>query len=263
MPLSRRSAIRVALAGVGTTTVGLTAAWVWDEVVEKHVAVVVPGRLLRGAWQRPWPLRRLIAREKIRTIVTLTAINRDDPKYVRQARVVRDVGVAWVIVPMRGSRATLEQMAQAADLLADPHRQPVFFHCVAGHHRSSLVHAAYLIRHQGSSAEDAWRVVAALPWARPGADGTDRRLIEAFAAAQRRFPHALGWAGRSLPEDLDHASRPTPDSTLGAPVVPGASAGRGRVSRVEPGDWQLRDGPDRPGLPVGAVAFGRSCVEGS
>jgi hypothetical protein len=180
MRLSRRRAFKLGLGGTALATLGLGAAMVWDEVAEKRVAVVVPGRLVRGAWQRPWPLRRLIARERIRTIVTLTAINRDDPKYVRQARVVRDTGVAWVIIPMRGSRATLEQMAEAADLVADPRRQPVFFHCVAGHHRSSLVHAAYLIRHQGYTAAEAWNVVAALPWARPSDDGADRRRIEAF-----------------------------------------------------------------------------------
>jgi protein tyrosine phosphatase (PTP) superfamily phosphohydrolase (DUF442 family) len=148
--------------------------------------VVVPGRLVRGAWQRPGPLRRLIEREKIKTIVTLTAINRDDPKYVEQARVVRRTGVDWVIIPMRGSSATEGQMAEAADLLADPERQPVFFHCVAGHHRTSLAHAAYRVRHDGWAAGDAWREVSALPWARPDAhaDRSDRRLIESFAAGQ-------------------------------------------------------------------------------
>jgi protein tyrosine phosphatase (PTP) superfamily phosphohydrolase (DUF442 family) len=188
---SRRLAIKFGVGSAAFATLGLGTALVWDEVAEKRVAVVEPARLVRGAWQRPWPLRRLIARERIRTIVTLTAINRDDPKYVRQARVVRDAGIAWVLIPMRGSRATLEQMAEAADLLADPQRQPVFFHCVAGHHRSSLVHAAYLIRHRGYTARDAWQVVAALPWSRPGSDAADRRLIEAFAAAQR----APAWAG--------------------------------------------------------------------
>ena len=181
MRLSRRLAITSGLGGAAFATLGLGAAMVRDEVAEKRVAVVEPGRLVRGAWQRPWPLRRLIARERIRTIVTLTAINRDDPKYVRQAQVVRDTGVAWLIIPMRGSRATLEQMAEAAELVADPQRQPVFFHCVAGHHRSSLVHAAYLIRHRGYTARAAWDCVAALPWARPRTDGTDRCLIEAFA----------------------------------------------------------------------------------
>jgi hypothetical protein len=162
-------------------TAGVAMALARDEWAEKRVSVVIEGRLIRGAWQRPGPLKRLLRREKVRTIVTLTAINRDDPKFVAQERVVREAGVGWVIVPMRGSSATLEQMVEAADLLADPARQPIFFHCVAGHHRTGLVHAAYRIRHQGWSAEAAWRELAALPWARPVADGDDRRLIEAFA----------------------------------------------------------------------------------
>jgi hypothetical protein len=154
-----------------------------SETLEKRIRVVVPGRLIRGAWQHPQALRAIIARERIKTIVSLTAINCDDRKYLAQAKVVADTGVDWVLVPMRGSRATLDQMAWAADLLADPARQPVFFHCVAGHHRTSLAHAAYLIRHEGYGAQDAWNVVASLPWARPGAaaDESDRQLIEEFA----------------------------------------------------------------------------------
>lgn len=126
-------------------------------------------------------------RERIKTIVTLTAINHDDPKYVSQARVVAESGVNWLFVPMRGSQATLDQMVEAADLLADPDRQPVFFHCVAGHHRSSLAHAAYLIRHCGWPADLAWKEVSQLPWARPcsSADQNDKRLIEAFARSQQ------------------------------------------------------------------------------
>src|SRR5262245_25036393 len=101
MRLSRRSAIGLALGAGLATALGQGAGSWWYEAFEKRVVAVTRGRLWRGAWQRPWPLRRLIAREKIRTIVTLTAINRDDPKYVRQAQVVEETGVAWIIVPMR------------------------------------------------------------------------------------------------------------------------------------------------------------------
>jgi hypothetical protein len=154
--------------------------------IGKRVHVVEPGRLVRGAWQSPAALRTLIARESIRTIVSLTAINRDDPKYVGQKGVVRETGVEWLIIPMRGSQATLEQMAEAADLLADPLRQPVFFHCVAGHHRTNLAHAAYLIRHCRYSPERAWQVISELPWTRPkaSADLNDRSLIFQFAGSQ-------------------------------------------------------------------------------
>src|SRR3954453_6735252 len=194
----RRGAIGLALGG--TTSLGLGVSSFWGEALEKRVAVVLPGRIWRGAWQGPWPLRRMIVREGLRTIVTLTAINRDDPKYVRQERVVRDAGVDWVIVPMRGSRATLGQMAETAALVAPPRPPPLFFPCVGGPHRSSLVHAAYLVRHRGFSAEGAWREVAALPWARPGApaDDGDRRLIAAFAAAE------VARARIRPPEGVDH-----------------------------------------------------------
>ncbi len=152
--------------------------------------VVEPGRLVRGAWQSPAALGVIVERERIRTILTLTAINRDDPKYVEQKRVVAATGVGWRLIPMRGSSATVEQMAQAADALANPRLQPVFFHCVGGHHRTSLVHAAYLIRHRGYSAESAWGTIAALGWTRPGAaaDQRDRSLIDAFARVQASIP---------------------------------------------------------------------------
>jgi hypothetical protein len=176
---------RVGLGLLALMAFGLTGAYFWDDIAEKRVAVIAPGKIVRGAWQGPAPLRRIVDREHIRTIVTLTAINHDDSKYVRQAEVVRRTGVDWVIIPMRGSRATLEQMAEAADLVADPARQPVFFHCVAGHHRTGLVHAAYRIRHDHWTADRAWNELMNLPWARPEADGADRRLIEEFANWQR------------------------------------------------------------------------------
>ena len=147
--------------------------------------MVEPGRIFRGAWQRPGPLRRIVGREKIRTILTLTAINQDDPKYVDQAEVVRELGLAWEFVPIKGSYANLGQMARAVEILSDPALHPIFFHCVAGHHRSSQTQAAYRIRHDGWTAERAWAEVAALPWAKPKTDLGDHRLIDAFASAER------------------------------------------------------------------------------
>ena len=170
---------------VGSGVYAAVNAYRYD-FLEKRVAVVEPGRLVRGAWQKPAPLRRIIEREKIKTIVTVAAVPEDDPRYIEQAEVVRETGVKWIIVGMVGSRATMAQMAQAADLLNDPNLQPVYFHCVAGHHRTSLAHAAYLIRHRGLDAAQAWDEVESYPWARPEVDNSDHRLIEEFAAEMGR-----------------------------------------------------------------------------
>jgi protein tyrosine phosphatase (PTP) superfamily phosphohydrolase (DUF442 family) len=184
--VKRRSAVKI-VAGIALALAPSSGVLIHAYVNgEKRVRVISPTRLIRGAWQAPAALRSIIAREKIKTIVTLTPINHDDPKYIGQARVVAESGLSWLFVPMRGSQATLDQMVEAADLLADPARQPVFFHCVAGHHRTSLAHAAYLIRHCGWPAQSAWNEVASLPWARPGspADLNDKRLIDEFAGSQ-------------------------------------------------------------------------------
>jgi protein tyrosine phosphatase (PTP) superfamily phosphohydrolase (DUF442 family) len=173
---------RVLALGASATGLSLVAGSVArDELLEKRVRVVVAGKIIRGAWQRPLPLRRLISRESLRTIVSLTAINRDDPKYVDQREVIDATGVDWIIVPMHGSTATVDQLVEAVDLISDPTRQPVFFHCVGGHHRSNLVQAAYRIRHEGWSLEQAWDEILTLPWTDASADQDDLELVRRFA----------------------------------------------------------------------------------
>ena len=181
--MDRRTWIKIAGGAVAAPAACFEAWQFRDELFEKRFAVVVPGQLYRGAWQGAIPLRRILTRERIKTVVTLTAINRDDPKYVAQEPVLRSLGVDWRFVPIHGSYATVEQMARAADLLADPALHPIFFHCIAGHHRSSQAQAAYRMRRDGWGADRAWAEVAALPWARPKTDVGDHRLIDAFALA--------------------------------------------------------------------------------
>jgi protein tyrosine phosphatase (PTP) superfamily phosphohydrolase (DUF442 family) len=249
-PVARLLGGVIALAMAAAGIVGIR----WNPINEKNLRVVEPGRLIRGAWQSPEALRAIIARERIKTIVTLTAINRDDPKYVRQAKVVAESGVTWIIVPMRGSRATIEQMAQAADLLADTQRQPVFFHCVAGHHRTSLAHAAYLIRSRGWTAAAAWSEVANLPWARPGAiaDQMDKALIDEFGGFQRSVVTASPPVMSEVHDD--------DDATLASDHPIDRPDGRGDRARLavrrglEPGESQLRRGATGTSLSRGSDA---------
>jgi protein tyrosine phosphatase (PTP) superfamily phosphohydrolase (DUF442 family) len=246
-PVSVRYGVSAAVVIAVATSVGATA-W-WKSHAEKRVRVVVPGQLVRGGWQDPMTLHRIIRRERIKTIVTLTAINSTDPKYVNQAKVVAETGVGWQIVPMPGSRATMEQMAQAADLLADRARQPVFFHCVAGHHRTSLAHAAYLIRHAGWSASAAWQEVSSLPWARPGApsDKNDQALIYEFARVHQTLsshPHSV-----SLEVHDDDGVAPAPNREMGRSAARRGHDPGNLVCHLESDESQLWTGAARPNLP--------------
>jgi len=226
--MNRRWRRRLAFALVAFGVYGAIAARY--EYLEKRVVQVEPG-LVRGAWQRPWPLERVIERAGIRTIITLTAINTHDPKYVDQLGVVERTGVDWILVPMRGSTATIEQLAAAADLMEDPKRRPVYFHCVAGHHRTNLALAAYRIRHQGWTAEQAWNELEGFAWTRPEEDQDDRRLIEAFARWSLEHPAEE----RELFDDETQV-------VVGDDPMDGSAPGRDRnPDRLALGDGQRRD----------------------
>jgi hypothetical protein len=183
---ARPRLLKYRLAGLTLAVLSVMVAlavwnW-WFDWFERRVRVVVPGQMIRGAYQRPGPLRRLIEREGIRTIVMLAPLPLDSTRYVDEAQVVKQTGVRWITLPIYGSRPTLDQMAAAADLLADRQARPIFFHCIAGHHRTSLALAAYRIRYEGWSADRAWREISSVPWARPSTDTFDHRQVEAFVA---------------------------------------------------------------------------------
>ena len=42
-----------------------------DYVFARQFAVVEPGKIYRGAWQKDWPMRRIVSDCKIRTILAL------------------------------------------------------------------------------------------------------------------------------------------------------------------------------------------------
>ncbi|MBV8310759.1 MAG: hypothetical protein JO344_10265, partial [Planctomycetaceae bacterium] len=53
----------------------LGAEQIWGHVYEyvfaRQFAVVEPGKIYRGAWQKDWPMRRIVSDYKIRTILAL------------------------------------------------------------------------------------------------------------------------------------------------------------------------------------------------
>jgi hypothetical protein len=156
--INRRAWIRRAIL-VGMTCVGAEQLWRHghDYVLPSQFVTVEPGKIFRGAWQKPWPLRRIVREHQIKTIIAL-AHPPDHPLTIQERDLAAELGVRWVHIPIVDQRGTNDRAAeeaisdlleQAAVMLADPSNYPVFFHCHHGLNRTSMVQIAYRTKHCG------------------------------------------------------------------------------------------------------------------
>src|SRR3954453_16605459 len=75
-----------------------------DYVFADQFAVVEPGKIYRGAWQKPWPMRRVVTNYKIKTVLAL-AHPADHPLAVREREMAGELGYRWVHIPIVDQRA--------------------------------------------------------------------------------------------------------------------------------------------------------------
>jgi protein-tyrosine phosphatase len=131
-----------------------------DYVIVDKFAEIVPGKIYRGAWQQPWPMRRLVRNYKFKTVLAL-AHPPDHPLAVRERELARELGFRWIHIPIvdeRGDRdfdAMNDKLEAAAAVLADPDNYPVYFHCHHGINRASMVQIAYRTKYCGWTLEQA------------------------------------------------------------------------------------------------------------
>jgi Tyrosine phosphatase family len=131
-----------------------------DYIFADRFAVVEPGRIYRGAWQKDWPMRRIIRDYHVKTIVALA----HPPEHAlpqQEQALAKELGVKWFHVPIVDLRglddrgAISDQLEAAAAIIADPKNQPVYFHCHHGINRASMVQMAYRLLYCGWSLEKA------------------------------------------------------------------------------------------------------------
>jgi len=156
--INRRRWIRRALV-VGA--VGLGAEQLWRHghtyLLPNQFVVVEPGKIFRGAWQKPWPMRRIVRDHQIKCILAL-AHPPDHYLVVRERKLAEELKVKWIHIPIVDYRGTKDELAEsaisdlldeAAAVLADPDNYPLFFHCHHGLNRTSMVQIAYRTRYCG------------------------------------------------------------------------------------------------------------------
>jgi len=131
-----------------------------DFVFAQRFTVVEPGKLYRGAWQKPWPMRRIVRDYKIKTVLAL-AHPSEHPLSVEERALAKELGFRWVHVPIVDERGTQDyrvinqKLEEAAAVLADPKNYPVYFHCHHGINRASMAQMAYRMKYCGWSLDQA------------------------------------------------------------------------------------------------------------
>lgn len=131
-----------------------------DYVFADRFAEVEPGRIYRGAWQKVWPMRRVVRDHQIKTVVALA----HSPEHylpIQEQALAKELGIRWIHIPIvdfrgDGERINVsDQLETAAAAIADPKNQPVYFHCHHGINRASMAQMAYRMLYCGWNLEQA------------------------------------------------------------------------------------------------------------
>ncbi len=142
---SRRRIWTRRLVILGLVTLGLQQAWRHghDYVFADKFAAIEPGKIYRGAWQKDWPMRRIIRDDQIKTVVAL-AHPPEHPLAKEEKALCDELGVSWVHIPIVDDRsimdgeALFDRLEEAAAVIADSKNQPVY-----GLNRASMAQIAY------------------------------------------------------------------------------------------------------------------------
>lgn len=175
--------------GLFTALAVLACQQLWrhghDYVFADQFAEIEPGKIYRGAWQKSWPMRRLVERYKIKTVVAL-AHPPNHPLAVHEQELARELGVRWVHLPIVDDRtigdkeAMSDRLEEAASLLADPKNQPIYFHCHHGINRATMVQIAYRTKACGWTLDEAFAEIDRTFGLREVNHGPDYRHMEEF-----------------------------------------------------------------------------------
>jgi protein tyrosine/serine phosphatase len=162
-----------------------------DYVFPDRFTEIVPGKIYRGAWQKPWPMRRLVNNYHIKTVLALAHPD-DHPLSVSERALGKEMGFRWVHIPIVDERNTKDyrvinaKLDAAAAVLADPANYPVYFHCHHGINRASMVQMAYRTKYCGWTLDQATDEISRTFGLIHASHGPDYRHVKSYY-----FEHVL------------------------------------------------------------------------
>ncbi len=174
--LRRALAVLAALLvlGIGGTAVILK---VRENRLLYHLRIVERGVLYRSGQMRRAGLERLHDREGIRTIIDLTAENRDDPLVREETDFAREKGLRYLHLPLSDKAGEFGPAVERfLEELDDPGNRPVLLHCWNGVRRTGILTAVYRMEYQRATNAEALAGLTLF-----------RRTGEDFDPAERKF----------------------------------------------------------------------------
>lgn len=105
---------------------------------------VLPGQVFRSAQQRPEPLKEMIRRHGIKTVINLRGLCNGHPWYMDQCEAVQDLGINQEDLSFSAHRMpSAPELARLIEVL-DNTEYPILLHCRQGADRTGL--AAVVVR---------------------------------------------------------------------------------------------------------------------
>lgn len=114
--------------------------------------VVAPG-ITRGSQPSEDGFRLLRDYCRVKTVLSF----RNEKEHNEwEKRIVEKLGMKFINIPMSGTKEqNVETIEQCLSIIADKSNQPIFVHCYGGKDRTGLIFAAYRIKYDNWSLEDA------------------------------------------------------------------------------------------------------------
>jgi protein tyrosine/serine phosphatase len=174
---------------------------VWHKCLSEHVlpknfGVTLPGRVYRSARLTPSAVRSVHRATGIRTIVDLAG-GPDSPPREKEKAMISRLGIErFPIAGLGGSGdGDAESFVRALEIIADPDRHPVLFHCAAGANRTTTADVFFRHLAMGQSLEE-----ASAPARKHGCDLAERDkhmgYIRETLPLVRQSAERGGWLGR-------------------------------------------------------------------
>jgi tyrosine-protein phosphatase SIW14 len=155
---------------------------------------VVAPNIMRGSQPSEKGFRMLKDYCGVRTILTLRNHQGDNEW---EKAIVEKLGIRFINIPMAGNtEQDIDTIERCLDIINDKSNQPIFVHCRAGKDRTGMIFAAYRVKYEHWSLEDALLEMLVYGYDRNCCLNLEKSLIKWNSWREKEQREGQGIAGK-------------------------------------------------------------------